>query len=213
MSTSVAVGEALLSVMMSSAVVEPQRPAPPRWNSSAGFSPECSSCPAAPHRRWYRRGARARAGALVTRAVLPIRTVDPGPGLLGTKPLPSTCTVKPSSPPAYTLAGCSAKILSCVEIVMFALADCVESYWLVATSLGHRGSVERPGRYSFPKHRRCRNFPPCRSRCLRSARSRFDSGCQERWQKSFACPVAPGHTVGKDADHDVVDDRDCAEGG
>jgi len=37
---------------------------------------------------------------VVTRAVPPMRSVEPGPGLAGTKPLPSTVSVKPFAPPA-----------------------------------------------------------------------------------------------------------------
>jgi len=37
---------------------------------------------------------------VVTRAVPAMRSVEPGPGLEGTKPLPSTVRVNPFAPPA-----------------------------------------------------------------------------------------------------------------
>src|SRR5262249_42533066 len=69
---------------------------------------------------------------VVVRAVPPISNVDPGPGLEGTNPPPSTRNVNPLVPPAYTLAGCSDKMFAPVEIVTFAAPDCAESSWLIA---------------------------------------------------------------------------------
>src|SRR5579884_300610 len=41
----------------------------------------------------------------VVRSAPPINNADPGPGLEAANPLPSTRSVKPFAPPAYTLAG------------------------------------------------------------------------------------------------------------
>src|SRR5271166_1563865 len=70
---------------------------------------------------------------VVTRAVPLRRSVEPGPGLDGMKPLPSTVRVKPSALPTYTLAGCRERIFVPVEMLTLAVPDCVESSWLRAT--------------------------------------------------------------------------------
>src|SRR6202140_1515370 len=61
---------------------------------------------------------------VVVRAVPPISKTEPGPGLDATKLPPSTRNVKPLAPPAYTLAGCRAKILAPVAMVTLAVPDC-----------------------------------------------------------------------------------------
>jgi hypothetical protein len=65
---------------------------------------------------------------IVVRAVPPISSVDPGPGLAAAKPLPSTRGVKPSALPAPS-STCKSLL-----IVTFAEADFVASTWLVAAT-------------------------------------------------------------------------------
>src|SRR5947209_10104940 len=71
---------------------------------------------------------------VVTRAVPPISIAEPCPVLDGTKPLPSTRSVKPCAAPAYTLEGCNVRMLAPPEMVTFAIPDCEVSSLLMATT-------------------------------------------------------------------------------
>src|SRR5215469_10120316 len=71
---------------------------------------------------------------VVVLAVPPMSIVEPGPGLDGTNPLPSTRSVKPCAAPAYTLEGCRVRIFTPVEMLTFATPDCVGSSELMATT-------------------------------------------------------------------------------
>jgi len=71
---------------------------------------------------------------VVVLAVPPMSIVEPGPGLDGTNPLPSTRSVKPCAAPAYTLEGCRVRIFTPVEMLTFAAPDCVGSSELMATT-------------------------------------------------------------------------------
>jgi hypothetical protein len=60
-------------------------------------------------------------------------TVEPGPGLLGTKFKPSSFSVKPSAAPTSKLAGARASTVTALEIATVAAADWEGSSWIVAT--------------------------------------------------------------------------------
>src|SRR6267154_3371748 len=71
-------------------------------------------------------------GHVVVRAVPPMNKVDPAPVEVAAKPLPSTRNVKPFASPAYTLAGCSVRMLAPVETTTFAMPNCEPSSLLIA---------------------------------------------------------------------------------
>src|SRR5260370_27475852 len=103
----------------------------------------------------------------VTRPVAPISIVEPGPGLDGVKPLPSTRSVKPWAAPAYTLEGCSVRMLAPVEIVTFARPDCDVSSLLMATTWsasgdgGAAGAVYIPNGSTLPQVPAVEHAAPC----------------------------------------------------
>jgi hypothetical protein len=82
---------------------------------------------------------------VVVRAVPPITSAAPGPGLLAANPLPSTRSVNPLAAPAYTLAGCSAAMFAPVEIVTLAAPDCVASSELTASTCSAFGAGAAAG--------------------------------------------------------------------
>src|SRR5216683_1079269 len=70
----------------------------------------------------------------VVRAVPAMSSVEPGPGLVAAKPLPSTRSVKPWAAPAYTLEGCKERMFAPVLMVTLAAPDCDVSSALIATT-------------------------------------------------------------------------------
>src|SRR2546430_15419026 len=76
---------------------------------------------------------------VVVRAVPPISSTAPGPGLVGAKLLPFTRRVNPFAPPAYTLAGCSARMVAPVAMAILAAPVCSESSALTATTCNVSG--------------------------------------------------------------------------
>src|SRR5256714_13228136 len=70
---------------------------------------------------------------VVVRGVPPISNTAPGPGLVGAKLPPSTRSVKPLTPPAYTLAGCSARMVAPDAMATLAPPNCWASSELIAT--------------------------------------------------------------------------------
>ena len=75
---------------------------------------------------------------MVVRAVRAISKTEPGPGVEAAKLPPSTRRVKPLAAPAYTLAGCSARMFAPVAMVRLAKPDCDGSSLLMATGGGVR---------------------------------------------------------------------------
>jgi hypothetical protein len=65
-----------------------------------------------------------------------IKIVDPGPGLDAMKSFPEISSVKPPAEPAYALDGAMDEISGLAEVVIVtvAVADCVGSSALVATT-------------------------------------------------------------------------------
>lgn len=71
---------------------------------------------------------------VVNRGVPAIRSVEPGPGFDGTKPLPVTRNVNPSAAPAYRLAGRSVRMFGPPEMITLATPSCELSAWLTANT-------------------------------------------------------------------------------
>src|SRR5579859_719534 len=89
-------------------------------------------------------------GHVVVRAVPPISKVDPAPVVVVVNPLPSTRNVNPFASPAYTLAGCNARMSAPVEIVTFATPDCEVSSALIAKIWIASGDGAAPGAVYAP---------------------------------------------------------------
>src|ERR1700730_4806054 len=82
---------------------------------------------------------------VVVRAVPAISSVEPGPGADPAKLLPSTRSVKPFAAPAYTLAGCRARMFAPVAMATLARPDCDGSSALKATMVTASGDGAEPG--------------------------------------------------------------------
>ena len=86
----------------------------------------------------------------VVRAVPPTISVEPGPGLVGIKFPPKTCSVKLPTPPAVALAGSRLTMVIAFVMVTLALPARDVSSELVATMLIAFGEGVEIGAVKFP---------------------------------------------------------------